>query len=465
MSWPAGSSLSSSLAVKSLSGRASTKAPSRTSLKLSVVAISICILAGRSVRAQTTPESTPMSPDCRPWVMSGRSAARLRYGLAMPPAHVSAVVVSAAADAEPVMKRRRVKGPLVTRMKRPPGIGLAPSSITSVQVAQLPCAALAGPFRQSYLQAFHPGRAAIPEERPSPRSGACDRDGDELRHVIRFQPHQHSALAILMGVTDGIAHVRRGRNFLPADIEDDVAGLEAVLGGKSIGVDLGHDHPFRAAAGDLSGRSEHQAELRHVGAAGAGVRHGGAGFAFLRQFTERQRDALLLALAPHRELDARAGIHRADLLGEITGILDRMAVDDSDDIPREDAGFGGGAVRLWLGDQRTFGSIHPEVFGNVGSDRLNLHAEPAAADHALVLELGDDRLHRLGRNIKGDANRSARRREDRGVDPDDVAVHVEGRAAGIAFVDRRVNLDEVVVGAGANVTAASRDDARRYGAA
>jgi hypothetical protein len=37
-------------------------------------------------------------------------------------------------------------------MKRPPGIGLAPSSITSVQVAQLPCAALAGPFLQSYLQ-------------------------------------------------------------------------------------------------------------------------------------------------------------------------------------------------------------------------------------------------------------------------------------------------------------------------
>src|SRR6201993_4554046 len=43
MSWPAGSSLSSSLAVKSLSGRASTKAPPRISLKLSVVAISICI--------------------------------------------------------------------------------------------------------------------------------------------------------------------------------------------------------------------------------------------------------------------------------------------------------------------------------------------------------------------------------------------------------------------------------------
>src|SRR5262249_30140633 len=62
----------------------------------------------------------------------------------------------------------------------------------------------------------------------------------------------HGALAILMGVADGIAHVRRGRNFLPTDIEDNVAGLEAVLGGKTIVDDLGHNHPFRATAGDLS---------------------------------------------------------------------------------------------------------------------------------------------------------------------------------------------------------------------
>src|SRR5262252_4872073 len=96
-----------------------------------------------------------------------------------------------------------------------------------------------------------------PEERPTSRSRVSDRDGDELCRVIRLQPHQHSALAILMGVADGITHVRRGRNFLPADIEDDVAGLEAVLGGKPIGIDLGHNYPLRATAGDLSGRSEH----------------------------------------------------------------------------------------------------------------------------------------------------------------------------------------------------------------
>jgi hypothetical protein len=46
--------------------------------KLSVVEISTCMRAGRSERAQTTPESTPTSPDCSPWLTAGRSAARLR---------------------------------------------------------------------------------------------------------------------------------------------------------------------------------------------------------------------------------------------------------------------------------------------------------------------------------------------------------------------------------------------------
>src|SRR6187431_3335496 len=53
-------------------------------LKLSVVATSTCMRAGRSPRAQTIPESTDTSPDWMPWVMAGRSAARLRYGRASP---------------------------------------------------------------------------------------------------------------------------------------------------------------------------------------------------------------------------------------------------------------------------------------------------------------------------------------------------------------------------------------------
>ncbi len=56
----------------------------------------------RSTRAQTTPESTEMSPDCTPWLIAGRSLARLMKGLAMPPKPVNAVA------ATPVARKRRL---------------------------------------------------------------------------------------------------------------------------------------------------------------------------------------------------------------------------------------------------------------------------------------------------------------------------------------------------------------------
>jgi len=57
-----------------------------------VVATSTIICDGRSARAHTTPPSAPTSPDCTPWVICGRSAARLRYGIAITPAPVAAAV-------------------------------------------------------------------------------------------------------------------------------------------------------------------------------------------------------------------------------------------------------------------------------------------------------------------------------------------------------------------------------------
>src|SRR5262249_44402651 len=72
-------------------------------LKLSVVATSTSMREARSERAQTTPESTDPPPDWTPWVTTGRSAARRREGLAMPP---SAAPASVAAAVE--RNRRRV---------------------------------------------------------------------------------------------------------------------------------------------------------------------------------------------------------------------------------------------------------------------------------------------------------------------------------------------------------------------
>src|SRR5690606_21319708 len=55
--------------------------------------------------------------------------------------------------------------------------------------------------------------------------------------------------------------------------------------------------------------------------------------------------------------------------------------------------------------------------------------------------------------------------EDSGIDADHFPAEVEGRAAGIAAVHRRVHLQVVVIGAGADIAAARRDDAGRDRAA
>ena len=51
----------------------------------------------------------------------------------------------------------------------------------------------------------------------------------------------------------------------------------------------------------------------------------------------------------------------------------------------------------------------------------------------------------LQRDREADADVAAGGAEDRGVDADQLAAQVDQRAAGVARVDRRVGLDEVLV--------------------
>ena len=83
----------------------------------------------------------------------------------------------------------------------------------------------------------------------------------------------------------------------------------------------------------------------------------------------------------------------------------------------------------------------------------------------LVFSAVDDLLDGLGRNGEADADAAAGRRVDRRVHADDLALGIEGRAAGIAAIDRRVDLQEIVIGAVADVASARRDDAGRHRAA
>ena len=62
------------------------------------------------------------------------------------------------------------------------------------------------------------------------------------------------------------------------------------------------------------------------------------------------------------------------------------------------------------------------------------------------------------RNGKADTQRSTRARIDRGVDPDEVPAGVDEGSPGIAGIDWRIGLDEILEGVDAQVRAAERLD-------
>src|SRR5262249_60274721 len=58
--------------------------------------------------------------------------------------------------------------------------------------------------------------------------------------------------------------------------------------------------------------------------------------------------------------------------------------------------------------------------------------------------------------------KTASRRNDRRVDTDDIAVKVEGWPAGMSSVDRRIDLNQILISACSEVALASRDDPSGY---
>ena len=73
----------------------------------------------------------------------------------------------------------------------------------------------------------------MPTVRPI-RSGLAEPQRNELRRVARLHAHENRALAILLRVFERAADIGRIGNLLAADLENDVAGLDALVGGKKV---------------------------------------------------------------------------------------------------------------------------------------------------------------------------------------------------------------------------------------
>src|SRR5262249_20502411 len=134
------------------------------------------------------------------------------------------------------------------------------------------------------------------------------------------------------------------------------------------------------------------------------------------------------------------------------------AVDADDDIARLDAGPLGRRLRIDLADDGAFVDVHMHGLGDVRRQVLQRHADPAALHRAMRHELLHDAARHVDRYREAAAASAAARTDDRRVDADELAAQVDERAAGIARIDGRVGLDEVLVVLDVEAGAAERAD-------
>ena len=80
-----------------------------------------------------------------------------------------------------------------------------------------------------------------------------------------------------------------------------------------------------------------------------------------------------------------------------------------------------------------------------GRQILDRNPDAAALHLAIAHDLLHDAPRHVDRHREADADIAATRRQDRGVDPDHLAVEVDQRSARIARIDRGVGLDEVLI--------------------
>ena len=97
-----------------------------------------------------------------------------------------------------------------------------------------------------------------------------------------------------------------------------------------------------------------------------------------------------------------------------------------------------------IGDHHPFWQVHAKRGGKIRINRLAHHARPGALEllRALI-GLPHEGAHQIGGDGKADTVGAARAGHDPGVDPDQIAIHVNQRPARVAGVDRGVGLNEI----------------------
>jgi hypothetical protein len=141
----------------------------------------------------------------------------------------------------------------------------------------------------------------------------------------------------------------------------------------------------------------------------------------------------------------------------LIGVVNRLPVHFKDDVTLFQIAVRGRTVGRNVTDNGAFRLLRSERLGHCGGYVLRQDAEVGALDFAVLQNLVHHVAGQINGNREPDSLVSARiTREDRGVDSDQVSFVVDQRSTGVAGVDRRVRLDEVLDFLNAEVAAAHR---------
>src|SRR5439155_20009571 len=168
-----------------------------------------------------------------------------------------------------------------------------------------------------------------------------------------------------------------------------------------------------------------------------------------------------LAIADDLELArlAHLRVRREPL--QLTVVVDHGTRERHDDVVLLKTRGRSGTSRIHARDDRPARVAQPERLHQLAGQGLHRDADPAPRHLAAVDQLPGDALDDVRGN--GEADTLAGGHDGR-VDADDLAAKIHEGAARVAGIDRRVGLDEVLVGGDADVTAPGRThDADRDG--
>ena len=314
------------------------------------------------------------------------------------------------------------------------------------------------------------GRRPVERHRPALTSRGGEGESDEALAPVAAHQEQDGLAPFAPGRVDARVHVRDRCDGFVADRDDHVAGADTLARSRASGRHIGNRHGAAAAvrAGALPGRRIDGLETQAEGVEPAGrgcARRARAGLDRRRGVGDPCRELHRLAVAPDRERGGGSAVDGGDRAGERPHVVHRRPVHGGDDVALLQPRRGGRAVRLHAGDDGAPGAVQPEARRDVPGDRLDVDPEPAAHDPAVGLDVVDDGDGRGGGDCEADPHIAAGGRDDGRVHADDLALQVDRGAARIAAVDRRVDLQMVLVGVGAGPASARGDDAEGRGLA